>query len=740
MRRSVIWLLGVLAAGVALQAQQQTPAQQPPPTFRAGTTVVEVDVIARDGRGRFVTDLRADDFEVLEDGVPQEISAIYRVIGPNEPAAATVEPAPPLPAPPPQQAQRVLVLYFDHAHMAPGSLERAKRASLDFLAKNFRPGDVGGVLSGPAMVNNRLTSNREELETAVRSVKASSDPGELTRELRQWPRFLDIYEAYRIVRNERAYEPGASTMVGVVASRACRDQPDQCSGGGGGGRSMVEAQVQSKATQLVAVARLTGRQTFATITALSNGLVKLPGRKTLIMLTEGFFAEDEWADLRDVVARAARASVRIYAIDTRGLNRGSASSDIVSAANPAQPELSSPSMGDTNADAPNSLAVDTGGYVVRNENDFGKALTEIDRDTSSYYIVGFRTTKPPDGKYHQVTVRVKRAGIAVRARKGYLAAESPNPSPSPSTSPEGMRTGVPPSPVGSGAASPPSPVGSGAASPPVGGGVPPKAGEAAVPAGVPPSPAGSGAASPPVGAAAAEAVALPVRARPRVEERVGSLEATGGSAGVAVPEAVLKGARAGWEAYQRGDVETARKALRQAVADPAAPAWARYVLGWAEYASAEYDAATAQWERVRAEVPPFEPVYFDLADGYLQQREFGKAVAILREAQKQWPKDVEVYNAIGVVQAGRGALNDAIKTFEEAVSVAPSDATACYNLAKSLELRYVQMQRLRKVSAQNLSAILIDRDRAVEYYRRTVQLGGPNAEAAKEGLKRLAIE
>jgi tetratricopeptide (TPR) repeat protein len=161
------------------------------------------------------------------------------------------------------------------------------------------------------------------------------------------------------------------------------------------------------------------------------------------------------------------------------------------------------------------------------------------------------------------------------------------------------------------------------------------------------------------------------------------------------------------------------------------------VFGWTQYASRAYPAATTAWERVRGAVPEFEAVYFDLADGYLQQKEFGKAIAILRDAQHRWPKDVEVYNAIGVTQAGRGALNDAIRSFEQAVAVAPADPTASYNLARSLELRYVQQRRLGKVSAQNTSAALLDRDRAIEYYRRTVQLGGSNAASAKEGLKRL---
>lgn len=676
-------------------ALQSAAIQQTQPTFKSGTTVVEVDVSVRDGQRRFVADLQAGDFEVLEDGARQEISAVYRVVGPNEAAAGEAAAATAASnttlLPPPtasQQVQRVVVFFFDHAHMSPGSLDRAKRAAAGFLEKSFRPGDVGGVLSGPAMVNNRLTSRREELEAAIAAVKPTADPSSLVRELRQWPRFVDVLEAFRVVRNEPAYGPGGSTALEAVASRACRDQPDQCSGGrGGAGAAAVEGLVQNKATQVVEFARTTGKQTIDTVAALANGLARVPGRKTLIMLSDGFFAEDSWADLRGVVGRAARASLRIYAIDTRGLNRGSAGSDVLTTANPSQPELAVPSIGDTNSDAPNSLAVDTGGYVVRNENDFGKAFTEIDRDTSSYYIVGFRTRKPLDGRYHPVTVRVNRAGVTVRARKGYIA-----------------------SPVGSGnpaVATTPSP------------------GETVARSAAPPSPP-----------APAEAPLLVARPRPPVAKAVESLESAPPRR--AAPASVTKAARAGWEAYQRGDLKAAREALRPLASEGTAPPWARYVLGWCEYASSAYPEATREWEQVREEVPQFQAVYFDLADGYLQQREFGKAIAVLRDAQRRWPNEVDSYNALGVVQAGRGALNEAIKTFEEAVGLAPTDATANYNLAKTLELRFVQSQRLRRLSSQDASAAMPDRERALEYYRRVVQIGGSNVEAAREGIKRLS--
>jgi VWFA-related protein len=711
-------LAATIGTGLAVRADTGAApageASQQAPTFRSTTTVVEVDVIARDAARRFVGDLTAADFEVLDDGKPAEITTVYRVVGPKDLAS---ESATAVAAPSADRAQRTIVLYFDHLHMAPGSLNRAKKAALDFLEKDFRSGDVGGVLDGARMANGRLTSRREELEAAVKNVKATADAGVLARDLRQWPRFLDVVEANRVVRNEQGYDLAGSTMLGLVTSRACRDQPDQCEGEAA---AMVENQVHNKAIQLVGAARSGARQTIDTLNGVTNGLARLPGRKTVVMMTEGFFTEDSWGDLRGVVERAARGSVRIYAVDTRGLDRGSAGSDILSAATPARGESDPPSMGDTNADGPNSLAVDTGGFVVRNENDFGKAFADIDRDTSSYYIVGFRPNRSLDGKYHSITVRVARAGVSTRARKGYIASAAATPGPEPAAS-AGSAPGTSPSSSETANPSPGvTPVDDRGVrlQPDVKSGSQPDVKEAA-PAAAPPT--------------------LAVRARPAVADGVHSL-GDAGAKGTKLPADVLAGARAGWDAYQRGDVKAAREALRPVAAHREAPAWTRYVLGWSEYASGDFAAATAQWERVRDEVPQFEPVYFDLADGLLQQREFGRALSVLRDAQKRWPKDVEVHNAVGVVQVGRGAFSDAIKTFEDAVTMAPADATATYNLAKSLELRYLQMERLHQISAANLDVALRDRDRAVDFYRQTIQLGGSNVEAAREGLRRLGIK
>jgi VWFA-related protein len=699
MRVTAIAATAALIAGFASPQARQAQQPQAQPGFRASTTVVEVDVVVRDKDRRFVADLRAADFKVLEDGTPQEISAVYRVIGPNEPIAADAGGVPGLPPPPPQQVQRVLILFFDQAHIEPSGFDRAKRAALAFLKKDFRQGDLGGVLVGGTMTGKRLTSAREELEAAVASATPAPESSALTRGLRQWPRLVDLYEAYRVTRHEPSIQTGTGTALDDVVRRACVEQPTSCERGG---TSLVEAETENKAIQLVNQARVLGRQTLDTVSGLANGLARLPGRKTVIMMTEGFFVEDSWADLRAVVGRAARASVRIYAIDTRGLNRGSAGSDILSAANPAQAQLAGPTLGDTAADGPNSLAVDTGGYVVRNENDFGKAFTEIDRDTSSYYVVGFRTLQPLDGKFHSIEVKISRPGVTVRARKGYVASAEP---PDPLLAPAGI-----PSAAAGAAGAPGAPTALARSA---------EKAEAAAP-----EPAGG------------------IRLRPNMPEQVAALQPEGPLTPPATPfpESLMKKAEEGWSAYQRGAVGEAQAALESAAGHLAAPPWVVYVLGWAQYAQASPAAAAVSWERVRAAVPAFRAVYFDLADAYLMQREFGKAVETLRAAESRWPRDVEVYNALGVVQLGRGAIDDAIASFEKAVGLAPADATAAYNLARTCELRFVRASRLRRTGpgSVTLSAIFQDRDRAVEFYRRVIALGGPFVDQATESLKRLS--
>ena len=150
----------------------------------------------------------------------------------------------------------------------------------------------------------------------------------------------------------------------------------------------------------------------------------------------------------------------------------------------------------------------------------------------------------------------------------------------------------------------------------------------------------------------------------------------------------------GWDRYGRGDLEGAETLLGRAAALPGAAPWVVYALGFSELGLGKPAEAARSWERVRAAAPEFEAVYFDLADAYGQLHGIpDRAVAVLRLAEARWPKDAEVLNAIGTIQVRRGALDDALKSFQQAADREPGDGLAHLNLARTCELRYYRMRR-----------------------------------------------
>ncbi|MEX2660373.1 MAG: VWA domain-containing protein [Vicinamibacterales bacterium] len=396
----LIPLLGVAATG-----------QQPPPTFRSGVQLVEVDARVFDKDGKFVADLTKDDFEVLEDGTPQRIDAMYLVSGPPRAAGPekAVPPEPPAPVQPSPVAAQTWIFFFDLEHLVPGSgFDRARKAVEDFIGQRFKEGDLAGILAGDRMVGNRLTSVRVELLENLKSVNPRADRRNMFNELtREWPRFVDEEEAIRTARNDR-------DVLQRVIRRACADDPDLCRTGD------PEAFVRGKAIRFQQEIHRASGQTLRSLNGLASGLSKIPGPKPVVFLSDGFVVQDIETTLRSVVGQTARAGARVYAIDVRGLNRFGrpGMTDQMLADDP----YGAVTTFDNLADGPNSLAIDTGGLMIRNENNIGRALDRVADDAGRYYVLAYQPTNTTfDGKYRPIQVRVTRDGLRVRARKGYLA-------------------------------------------------------------------------------------------------------------------------------------------------------------------------------------------------------------------------------------------------------------------------------------------------------------------------------
>ena len=318
------------------------------------------------------------------------------------------------------------MLLLDQEHLQAGAFKRLQDAAITFLTSEFKPGDVGGVVIGSTMAGNRLTSDREELLTNVRTAKASSA---------QTTRRLDLWSGLPSRAKRRAIRIALFNDRDVLAQamrRAC--PPDDaliCK------NLDPEPLVMNKARMVVGELRPPAMRTVKTLQALASGLARLPGRKTIVLMTEGFFVEESWADLRQIVGAAARSNVRIYSLDARGLDTGQLA-DI------HQVSVMDPGGGmpldayNTAEDGPNMLAVDTGGYAIRHTNKFADALAEIAHDTSNYYVIGYSPANASnDGSFRKITVQVKRSGLKVRARRGYLASAGNAGTPPPPEKPPG---------------------------------------------------------------------------------------------------------------------------------------------------------------------------------------------------------------------------------------------------------------------------------------------------------------
>ena len=247
----------------------------------------------------------------------------------------------------------------------------------------------------------------------------------------------------------------------------------------------------------------------------------------------------------------------------------------------------------------------------------------------------------------------------------------------------------------------------------------------------PTSPASTSAPRPTAAPAPAEGAA---RMTPTHAADAATLRETAPGDAAMLPAELQAQARTGWDAYQAGDTKAARGALLAAAGHPAAPPWVRYVLGWAEFAEGNIDAARAQWTSVRKQVPDFQRVYFDLADCSLRQQQPGDALSILNDAAKRWPKSAEVLNATGALHSGAGRLKEALEAFEGAVEQEPQDTTAHFNIARTLELRY--FRDAQPVQGSTGKPNPADLNRAASEYRRVIELKGAEAQEAAEGLRR----
>jgi VWFA-related protein len=370
-------LVSIVTAGLVLTPPAligQAPAGQPQlPTFRAEGRVIEVDATVTDPQGRFVRGLTREDFEILEDGQPQEITAFTLVDLPVDPPASRGKKTP-LPVDSDVVTNvangRIYVMLLDSPGVVtPGYVELPQMAFLTqrvarrFVDEWLGPNDLMAVIhaQGSRLDAQSFTGNKSLLRASIDRLRP--DLGWGAAPCDSW-RIRNSYEALEIVSERLGALTGRRKAILWVNGRVPFDASDP-------------------------------RECFDPVTQRGDAAAA------------GSIA----FSYRDAMRAATRNNVAIYPIDSVGL------STYLTPPNSFPRELNSRA-------ALRGIAEDTGGDAVVNTNNYPGGFERIVRANSTYYLFGYRPVQDHrDGKFHAITVRVRRESLSVRARRGYRAPE-----------------------------------------------------------------------------------------------------------------------------------------------------------------------------------------------------------------------------------------------------------------------------------------------------------------------------
>jgi VWFA-related protein len=306
------------------------------------------------------------------------------------------------------------VFLFDEQHLSNESLLRIKAGVQRFVENQFSPGDYGGIFAAGAMYHGRITADKIELLNGLRAVKPAFENRErLLLELRGFPVIPGEHDALRI-------DYGDQQLLDSLATESCEADPASCQSLGG--FDQVEFVLEQKARQYIRQARVNSANTLDQLRLVAGSLASIPGRKTVIFLSDGFFVEEHRGEVQTIAAIAARSGATFYSVYGRGTS-------IVGGQ--LMPDALTPTRGrsatfESVDEGPQILTSGTGGFVVRNANDISRAIGLVARDTSAYYVLGYQpTNNEMDGKVRSIQVKARADGLRVRARKSYLASPLP---------------------------------------------------------------------------------------------------------------------------------------------------------------------------------------------------------------------------------------------------------------------------------------------------------------------------
>ncbi|MBA3633330.1 MAG: VWA domain-containing protein [Acidobacteria bacterium] len=398
------------------QSAKPTPTPKPAPDddiVKISTTLIQVDVTVTDKNGKIIKDLKPEDFEIYENGEKQEITNFSFISNASATTAATpnIKEKPPVPLPPapvnPKQVKRTIALVVDDLTLSFESVHYVRQALKKFVDEQMQDGDLVAIIRTGSGIGalQQFTSDKRQLYAAIEKVRWNMAG----------------------TGNIGAFAPIEATPLEQAKANGADISDEQLD---------AEKDFIRGANDFREDIFATG--TLGAINYIIRGMKELPGRKSILLLSDGFQlfsqSKDGFTDstrvldsLRRLVDLANRSSVVVYTMDARGLqtlgftaqdNTGGLSAEAVE-----QRLFDRRDKLFNTQEGLVYLAKQTGGFPIINNNDLSGGIRQI-LDDQSYYLIGYQpdtnTFDPKTRRFNKLQIKVKRKDVNVRYRSGFF--------------------------------------------------------------------------------------------------------------------------------------------------------------------------------------------------------------------------------------------------------------------------------------------------------------------------------
>ena len=383
MRERNLWRRGLWALlmlwiwGAGAEAQQPPAAEE---VVRISTQLVQIDAVVTNRRGEHVETLTEEDFELLVDGKKQALTFFRQIRVGTPPAAArgNLPGAPPGAILAPEEVKRTIAFVVDDLGLSFESTAYARQAIRKFVEQQMQPGDLVAIIrtGRGAGAFQQFTADKRVLLAAIEKL---------------------------------VWNPNSRDMIPRFGATAAATQGEE------GGPTAADRLEDFRETVFSV-------GTLGALNFVVRGLRELPGRKTAILISDGFRLFGQNRDntqvldnLRRLTDLANRSSVVIYSLDAKGLlplgpTAADASQPGTTGAQTADRLSQMSQQNFESQEGLTWLARETGGFAVLNNNDLNVGIQRALRDQESYYLVGFDPEDEKfDLKFHTIRLRVRRA-------------------------------------------------------------------------------------------------------------------------------------------------------------------------------------------------------------------------------------------------------------------------------------------------------------------------------------------